>query len=121
VYSPLASGLLTDSVLGGAAGHALSGSRLRERADYPELTRLVRSLSFLSVPGIQSLSQASYRFILMHPGVTSVLGGFSELSHLDEALTATTAGPLTQHDLVRLDTVWRSSFIGSQQSAVSHQ
>jgi L-glyceraldehyde 3-phosphate reductase len=110
VYSPLANGLLTDGVLRGAAAHHLSGSRLPERADYPEMVRKAQSLSFLSVPGVQSLSEASYRFILMHPGVTSVVGGFSELSHLDEALTAATRGALAQPDLARLDAVWRASF-----------
>ena len=111
VYSPLANGLLTDAVLRGAAAHPLSGSRLPERADYPDLVRQVQSLSFLSVPGVQSLSQAGYRFILMHPGVTSVLGGFSEQSHLDDALAAANSGPLSEADLARLDAVWRANFV----------
>jgi L-glyceraldehyde 3-phosphate reductase len=97
-------------VLRGASAHPLSGSRVPERADYPEMVRGVQALSFLSVPGAQSLSQAAYRFILMHPGVTSLLGGFSELSHLDDALTATTSGPLAQSELAQLDTVWRTRF-----------
>jgi L-glyceraldehyde 3-phosphate reductase len=110
VYSPLANGLLNDNVLRGAAAHPLSGSHLPERADYPELVRRVHALSFLSTPGVQSLSQAAYRFILMHPGVTSILGGFSELSHVNDALTAADRGPLAATDLAQLEAVWRADF-----------
>lgn len=103
VYSPLAGGLLTDAVLRGASGHPLAESRASQRGDYPEMLRRVRTLAFLSVPDAQSLSQAAYRFILMHPGVTSVLGGFSEMAHLEDALTAMASGPLGESDVARLE------------------
>jgi L-glyceraldehyde 3-phosphate reductase len=110
VYSPLANGLLTEAVLRGVDAHPLSGSRWPERAGYADLARRVQSLSFLSQPGVESLSQAAYRFILMHPGVTSVLGGFSAASHLEDALAADASGPLAEADLTRLDAVWRANF-----------
>jgi L-glyceraldehyde 3-phosphate reductase len=110
IYSPLANGLLTDGVLDGAPTHPLSGSHLPDRPDYPHLRQQVQSLSFLSIPRKQSLPQAAYRFVLMHRGVTTVLGGFSELSHLQDALAATAAGALPPADLARLDLVWRTNF-----------
>jgi L-glyceraldehyde 3-phosphate reductase len=110
VYSPLANGLLTDSVLAGASAHPLSGSRLPQQADYPRLVRRAQALGFLSVDGVQSLSQMAYRFVLMSTGVTTVLGGFSETSHLEEALAAADMGPLAREDLTRIEMVWRANF-----------
>ena len=110
VYSPLANGLLTDTVLAGAAAHPLSGSRLPQQPDYPGLVRRAQALRFLSVQGVQSLSQMAYRFVLMSMGVTTVLGGFSETSHLEEALAAEEMGPLAREDLTRVEMVWRANF-----------
>jgi L-glyceraldehyde 3-phosphate reductase len=110
VYSPLANGLLTDTVLAGAAAHPLSGSRLPEQADYPKLVRRAQALGFLSVAGVRSLAQVAYRFVLMSPGVTTLLGGFSETRHLEEALAAASMGPLTREDLARIEMVWRANF-----------
>jgi aryl-alcohol dehydrogenase-like predicted oxidoreductase len=110
VYSPLANGLLTDTALAGASPHPLSGSRLPQQPDYPKLVRRAQALGFLSVPGVQSLSQMAYRFVLMSTGVTTVLGGFSATSHLEQALAAAQMGPLPTEDLVRLEMVWRANF-----------
>ena len=110
VYSPLANGLLTDTVLAGASAHPLSGSRLPRQADYPKLVRRAQALGFLAVHGLQSLSQVAYRFVLMSTGVTTVLGGFSEMSHLEEALAAAQSGPLAREDLTRIEMVWRANF-----------
>ena len=110
VYSPLANGLLTDTVLAGAAAHPLSGSRLPQQPDYPKLVRRAQALRFLSVQGVRSLSQVAYRFALMPTGVTTVLGGFSEASHLEEAVAAAQMGPLTREELTRVEMVWRANF-----------
>jgi aryl-alcohol dehydrogenase-like predicted oxidoreductase len=110
VYSPLANGLLTDTVLAGAAAHPLSGSRLPQQPDYPRLARRAQALGFLSIEGVQSLAQMAYRFVLMSSGVATVLGGFSETSHLEEALAAACMGPLPREDLARIEMVWRANF-----------
>jgi aryl-alcohol dehydrogenase-like predicted oxidoreductase len=110
VYSPLANGLLTDTVLAGAAAHPLSGSRLPQQPDYPKLVRRAQALRFLSVHGVRSLSQVAYQFVLTSAGVTTVLGGFSQASHLEEALAAARMGPLTREELTRVEMVWRANF-----------
>jgi L-glyceraldehyde 3-phosphate reductase len=38
---------------------------------------------------------AAYRFVLAHPGVTTVLGGFSSPQQVDDAVAAASAPPLT--------------------------
>jgi aryl-alcohol dehydrogenase-like predicted oxidoreductase len=110
IYSPLANGLLTDTALAGAQAHPLSGSRLPQQADYPKLVGRAHALRFLAVHGVRSLSHVAYRFALMPTGVTTVLGGFSETSHLEEALTAAQMGPLASDELARIEMVWRANF-----------
>jgi rifampicin phosphotransferase len=46
----------------------------------------------------------------MSSGVTTVPGGFSEVSHLQDALQAAHRAPLAQEELVRLAMVWRANF-----------
>ena len=41
--------------------------------------------------------------------MTTVLGGFSELAHLEEAVGCSGADALNDEDMARLDMVWRSN------------
>ena len=111
VYNPLAGGLLTDSALLGGEPHPLSGARRRESEAYLENVRRTKSLAFLSRPG-RTMAQAAKRFILDHPGVTTVLGGFSGMEHLEEAVPASGAPSLTPQERVRIEMVWRANFGG---------
>jgi aryl-alcohol dehydrogenase-like predicted oxidoreductase len=49
-------------------------------------------------------------FILITPGVTSVLGGYSELSHLEEAVGYSCAPPLSDETMARVQLVWRANY-----------
>jgi aryl-alcohol dehydrogenase-like predicted oxidoreductase len=51
----------------------------------------------------------------MHRGVTVVLGGFSAMSHLEEIVQASGAGPLAPELMARVEMVWRANF-GLQKS-----
>lgn len=109
VIRPLAGGVLTDHAVAGGGRHALAGGGLTRNADmYQAMVQRALPFAFLSRPG-QKLSDAAYRFILQHPGVTTVLGGYSELSHLEEASGNSGANPLSDEDMARLETVWRSN------------
>ena len=109
VMRPLAGGVLTDHAVGGGGRHALAGGGLTRDADmYQAMVERARPFAFLARPD-QTLSEAAYRFILGHDGVTTVLGGFSELSHLEEAVGCAGAAPLSDEDMVRLEMVWRSN------------
>ena len=116
IYSPLAGGLLSDHILGGGAPHPLSGAARRGggtggigEARQSQLNR-AGSLQFLSHGEQQSLAQAAIRFILMEPGVTTVLGGFSDLQQLEEVAGASGVGPLTEEEMARVEMVWRANF-----------
>lgn len=109
VIRPLAGGVLTDQAVGGGTRHPLAGGGLSRNADmYQAMVERALPFAFLSREG-QRLSQAAYRFILEHPAVTTVLGGFSELSHLEEAAACVDEPSLSDEDKVRLEMVWRSN------------
>lgn len=108
VYSPLQGGALTDASVAGADPHPLSGSR-RGGAAQEALRRQATALSFLRRPD-RSLAQAAYQFILMNRGVSTVLGGFSDVAQLEE-LAAVSGWPgLTEEEMARVEMVWRANF-----------
>ena len=75
-----------------------------------ELVTGGRKLRFLAAECGISLAQAAYRFILSHPGVTTVLGGFSAMSQLEELTAMSGAGPFAPELTARLDALWQSNF-----------
>jgi aryl-alcohol dehydrogenase-like predicted oxidoreductase len=111
VYSPLAGGTLTDHGLAGGGAHRLSqrgnapttgpGAEARARA-----REQAAKFAYLSEPGKRTLGQAATRFILDNPGVTTVLGGFSDVAQMEEACAAVDQAPLSNGDLVRLKEAW---------------
>jgi L-glyceraldehyde 3-phosphate reductase len=115
IYSPLSGGLLSDHIVGGGDPHPLSGANRRGGIMSEQRQRELRhaaGLRFLSKGEQQSLAQAAVRFILMEEGVSTVLGGFSDVKQLEEVASASGAGPLTPEQLVRLEMVWRGNFGG---------
>lgn len=58
-----------------------------------------------------SLVEASLRFALGNPGVSSVLVGYSSMDHLEQAVKFAANGPLPSEALARLPGVW-ASFTG---------
>jgi L-glyceraldehyde 3-phosphate reductase len=118
IYSPLAGGLLSDNMLSGGEPHPLSGAARRGggtagagEARQRQLRR-ARTLQFLSSGEEQSLAQAAIRFILMQPGVSTVLGGFSDVKQLEEIAAASGAEPLNEEKMARIEMVWRGNFGG---------
>jgi L-glyceraldehyde 3-phosphate reductase len=110
IYSPLAGGFLTDHSVAGGARHPLAGPRDAASEAYHRHLEMARTLHFLRREGTHTLTQAAIRFILMHQGVTVVLGGFSALDHLEEIVPVSGAGPLAPELMARLEMVWRANF-----------
>ena len=111
VFSPLARGILTGQTASGQSLHEYSGSRrLHEDPEaYAVLQREAKSLSFLA-ESHSTLPQAAFRFILMHPGVTTVLGGFSSLEHLEELAATSEAHDLSETEMARVEMAWQGNF-----------
>ncbi len=113
IYSPLAGGFLTNSIVAGGDRHPLAGPRDPRTKAYRRDLKRAQALSFLmreGSEGTETLTQTAIRFILMHPGVTVVLGGFSEMKHLEEIAAVSGSGPLAPEMLSRLEQVWGANF-----------
>jgi aryl-alcohol dehydrogenase-like predicted oxidoreductase len=110
IYSPLMGGFLTDHIIAGGDRHPLAGSRDTASEVYRRHLEMARALSFLRHEGTHTLTQAAIRFILMHKGVTVVLGGFSAMHHLEEIVPVSGAGPLAPELMARVEMVWRANF-----------
>ena len=116
IYSPLAGWLLTDQAASGGDPHPLArGSRTPEVGDVG--LQRSRALAFLSHklnPYSQkedhNLAQAAIRFNLSLKGVTVVLGGFSDANQVEEVAGCAGKGPLSEENMMRVETVWRANF-----------
>ena len=107
-FSPLAQGLLTTKYLRGipqgSRASRAETSLPAERID--ESTRaLVGALNEVALARDQSLAQMAIRWILRDPCITSVLVGASSVPQLDSDLDALDKSPLTDDDLVQIETV----------------
>lgn len=110
---PLAGGALTSRVaeLGVQARHRLSGGYFSWHPELlePEIRR-GRRFTFLDRPGEQTLAQAAYRYVLGNAGLTTVIGGFSDPAHVDDAVAAVKAGPLSAADCAAIEATVREGF-----------
>jgi L-glyceraldehyde 3-phosphate reductase len=109
-FSPLAMGALSDGALAGEPRHPTGGGPA-----YADSARFARDVArasrfaFLAHPGSRSLAQAATRFALEQPGISTVVGGFSAIEHLEEAVACSDAEPLSPSDLARMEMVWRAN------------
>jgi aryl-alcohol dehydrogenase-like predicted oxidoreductase len=112
VIRPLAGGALSRPIVdAGAAGrHALAGGILTRRPEFfaPDVER-GRAFAFLDRPG-RSLAQAATAFVLMLESVTTVLGGYSDLTQLEEIARVPDMPPLTREELAAIDAVYARNF-----------
>ena len=56
------------------------------------------------------MPEASIRFALSKPGVSTVLVGYSDMDHLEKSVSYAAKGPLAQEALTRLPQAW-STFV----------
>ncbi|HEY0582424.1 MAG TPA: aldo/keto reductase [Chloroflexota bacterium] len=111
VIRPLASGALTRQAQGIEGRHPLASSvhmSMDMEAYFGEV-RKASAFNFL-VRDDRSLSQAAYRFLLQHPGVTTVVSGPSDLEQLEEVAAWSNTPPLSEQELERMAEVWRTNF-----------
>ncbi|MBI4202339.1 MAG: aldo/keto reductase [Chloroflexi bacterium] len=108
--------VLAGGALGGAEarnGYAAPtiGGAMVPGGEYGADEERAGALGFIIAEGsAPSLPQAAVRFALMHPGVSTVLVGYSSMGQLEEAAAAAAAGPLPGQVLERLQGVWAADF-----------
>ena len=105
VIRVLAAGALT------ATAPARDSEALSPGSDYALDLARARKLNFL-IDGkdIESLSQAAIRFALMKPEVSTVLVGFSNLGHIDQAVACSGAGGLPEAAMARVKRLWETDW-----------
>jgi aryl-alcohol dehydrogenase-like predicted oxidoreductase len=107
VIRVLASGALTGNppASGGSSGNTLSPG-----SDYPlDLKRAEKVKAALGVSG-KDLTQAAIRFGLMNHQVSTVLVGFSNTSHVDEAVACSGMPGLSDGQMSKMGNLWRSDY-----------
>ncbi len=103
------------------AGGALSGSdtihplsrNSKFNTDRLLKSDQVKALRFLIQEG-QTLPQAATKFALMNPDVSSVIGGFSSMTQLEEAVTCSGSSGLDDQSLELIDNLHKTNFQSSQ-------
>ena len=110
IYSPLASGFLTDDALRGDNRHPLARAYDMNSESSTRLRKQAAAVAFLARENGISLAQAAFRFILTHPGVIVGLGGFSTLEQMEEIARVADMPPFTAGDMTRLAAVWANNF-----------
>ena len=103
----LAAGALTLDPSKGGGG---SGQTLSPGSDYPvDLQRAEKVKAALGVDGTE-LTKAAIRFGLMNQKVSTVLVGFSNTTHIDEAVACSGAPGFSDEDLAKMRTLWQTDF-----------
>ncbi len=107
VIRVLAAGALTSdpSTRGGGSGQTLSPG-----SDYPvDLQRAEKIKAALNVEG-RDLTQAAIRFGLMNQKVSVVLVGFSNTTHIDEAVACSGMPGLSDEQMAKVRKLWETDF-----------
>jgi aryl-alcohol dehydrogenase-like predicted oxidoreductase len=103
----LAAGALTSDPSTGGGG---SGQTLSPGSDYAsDLQRAEKVKTALNVQG-KDLTQAAIRFGLMNQNVSAVLVGFSNTTHVDEAVACSGAPKLSEQEMAKLRSLWQMDF-----------
>ena len=94
------------------AGHAapMIGGALASGSPYEDDERRAAKLGFLTSDGISTLPQAAVRFALMHPGVSTVLVGFSDERQIAEAAACSGGKQIPDEHMRRLAQLWSNDF-----------
>ena len=107
VIRVLAAGALTSDP---SPGGGSSPEPLSPGSDYPlDIERAAKVKAALGDDG-KSLTQAAIRFGLMKSEVSTVLVGFSNTTHIDEAVACSGAGGLSQNTMAKLRQLWDTDF-----------
>ncbi len=103
----LAAGALTSDP---GAGGGSSSEPLSPGSDYAlDLERAEKVKAALGVDG-KDLTQAAIRFGLMNPKVSTVLVGFSNTPHIDEAVACSGAPALSGQEMSGVKILWETDF-----------
>ncbi len=79
-------------------------------SDYEADIQRAKKLKWLISGDIKTFPQAAIRFALAKPEVSTVLVGFSELDHVEQAVSCSGAGGFSGDAMTRLEGNWNNDF-----------
>jgi len=108
-FTPLAQGVLTDKYLKDIPADSRA-ARYRGQLHWgdkvsPERIEKVRKLNEIAKERGQSMAQMAIGWVLRHPQMTSALFGASKISHIEEAVAATSGPAFTPEQLQAIDQI----------------
>ena len=107
VIRVLAAGALTSDP---SAGGGSTPEPLSKGSEYSlDVQRAEKLKAALSLDG-KGMTQAAIRFGLMNPKVSTVLVGFSNTAHIDEAVACSGAPPLSHGEMTKIEEAWNTDF-----------
>jgi aryl-alcohol dehydrogenase-like predicted oxidoreductase len=109
VIRVLAAGALTADP---SAGGGSSPEPLSPGSEYAsDIQRVAKVRAALKL-GANDLARTAIRFGLMNPKVSTVLVGFSNTAHIDEAVACSGAPALSDDEWAKLEELWQADFNG---------
>ena len=107
VIRVLAAGALTSNP---GAGGGSTPEPLSKGSEYSlDIQRAEKLKAALALDG-QGMTQTAIRFGLMNPKVSTVLVGFSNTAHIDEAVACSDAPPLSDEEMAEIENLWKTDF-----------
>ena len=107
VIRVLAAGALTSNP---GAGGGSTPEPLSKGSEYSlDVQRAEKLKAALAADG-KGMTQAAIRFGLMNPKVSTVLVGFSNSAHIDEAVACSGAPPLSNEEMAMIQRLWQTDF-----------
>jgi aryl-alcohol dehydrogenase-like predicted oxidoreductase len=108
--APLGTGVLVDATHRDRSPPEFSNSahaaRFAQTGTYERQLQVARYFLALAGRYGMTLSELAYRFVLSAPGVTTVLGGFSSMQHVEQAVAFAEKGVLTTEMIGDLTRIW---------------
>jgi aryl-alcohol dehydrogenase-like predicted oxidoreductase len=115
IIRPLAGGALTSAIAhqGAQGRHPVSGGYYRDHPEQLEPER-ARGAGFVGLDRAdRPLSAAALSYVLSRPEVTTVVGGFSDVAHLEEAASVSDTPALSADELAEIDRLHDAGFGGA--------
>jgi aryl-alcohol dehydrogenase-like predicted oxidoreductase len=115
IISPVAAGVLTDDAFEGRAAEAVSarGKRFPVPGQFEDLVARAHIFANIANEAGMSVTELAYRFVLSHPAATTVVGGFSNVDQVRQAITFNERGPLEPGILAAIENAWIQQSIGA--------
>ena len=95
---------------GAPAPHEMNRGGSAERRGYESDARRALALDGFRLNEDETLAQVAVRFGLSNPNLSTVLVGFSEMSHVEEAVACSGRPAFSEPDLARLEQLYATDF-----------